>query len=99
MKNKTIQTNWPSGVTLLSGEKLAPYIENWKADGGSAHSLYCAMRGVPNGRGIDGKVIERIVKNSESLSVTDASKHGLVMALRKIDSTVTWNDISEDFEK
>lgn len=99
MKNKTLKDEpLPSGVTVLSGKKLAPYLATWRANGGTPHSLYVAMRGVPGGRGIDGQVIERIALTGFPLSITDPSKYGLVMALRRIHPEIVWDDISEDFE-
>lgn len=99
MKKKSINNEFPpTGVALLSGRKLAPYLAEWEEMGRKLHGLYMDMIRVPGGQAITGTRLKKIAEEGKCVVVSDKTKYALVMALRLLHPLIVWDDISEDFE-
>lgn len=91
--------NLRTGITVLSGKKLEPFISLWIQKQGNVHNLYKAMDRVDGGRALQGHQLKKIAYEGLSQVVSDYVKYALVVALREVHPLITWDDISEDFEK
>jgi hypothetical protein len=87
----------PTGVTLLSGAKLKPYLELWeKTD--SLHGLYKAMDRVPGGNAVSGTRLKKLAKDGLTAIISDGSKFALVTVLREVHPKIVWDDIAESWD-